>query len=153
MLCEHVAYECSQWLRVHVSFCVRTWLVICFTDHVLVLVMFGEHMAFHVMFPCAMCSPVYCLAPPILLPVSFAPPVLPHYLIDYLPHLSSLITSFVCSPYLFSLCLQSCAVSLSYVPDVFDLMSSQVKSIQVIKSFPLQGSFVCIFVLSVPCFM
>ncbi len=50
----------------------------------------------------AMCSPVYCLPPPILLPLF----QLLHLCLPRYPHLS---------PYLASWCLQSCADPLSYV--------------------------------------
>jgi len=74
----------------------------------------------------SLCHVLSCLLswprPPCYLIIGwFAPPVLPHYL----PCLLS---------YLFSLCLQSCAGSLSYFPWCFQ--SSQVKSSQV-KSCPV----------------
>jgi len=67
VLCGRAVGESSHWLRVHVMFCLRIWLAIVFTGHVLLLLsclVWAQGLS--CLFLCAMCSPVYCLNPALL---------------------------------------------------------------------------------------
>ncbi len=88
VLCEHVAYEDSHLLHVHVLFC--TWLVICLMAMCLCFC-FVWARGFCLSFLCAMCSHVDFLDPTHLVT----------WLLVNLPHLSSLVTLLICSLYNF----------------------------------------------------